>query len=773
MIGRSGRKQSGRRFLPGAVTLLALVLALLAAPAAQARVTLVATGTPELTFLGIPGNEVVARLVLPGASRAVAVSRDGARGYVSAGGEVVKVDVNTRLQTGRSALGPGPPEISDIELSPAGGTLYAVRGAQVLVLDAQTLASRAVIELRGEGAQLAVANNGRAGAVTLRTGRVAMLALGENRLLRLIKLKDATGVVIADSGLTFVTARQRLRVIARGQSRVRKKAIKLPEGAGGALTLSPGRSRMVVGAIPGGTSGAIVELRNAQVKRIVASRGPGRAAWYPDASRIVVADAGAASVSLISPFSRGRVGLVTLPGTAPSDLVVQPGLALTSGSDGPDRITGTRGDDRIEGLGGDDLLRGGRGRDVLDGGPGNDTLSGGNNSDGINGADGDDLMIGGTGNDEMRGGLGADNLNGGTGNDTLQGEDGDDALDGGDGDDTISGGNGNDTIVEKGFGDDKLLDGGPGNDIIRGGRGSDNMILGGDGGDELYGETGSERILGGPGNDLIDGGRAGDRLEGDEGDDVIKGDAGNDHLYGRDGNDKLDAGSGTDELVGEAGNDELVGGNGIDTFDGGPGDDVIRAADDSPDTGTCGDGNDTVYVEADAPTRDVFTGCETVIPVPAEADNDTTTAVTIRGTRNPDRLNGTIGDDSIFGRGGADRIYGMAGNDYVDGDQGNDRLHGGDGDDVIAGRKGNDTIWGDAGNDRITGDRGRDHILGGAGNDTIFGNLDPDEIDGGGGADRINVVHGGLDTVVCGAGNDVVFADSGDKIAADCEDVRR
>jgi Ca2+-binding RTX toxin-like protein len=773
MTGGRGRTEFGRGVLPGRVLLLALVLLLASATAAQARVTMVATGTPELVFLGIPGNEVVARLALPGAARAVAVSRDGARGYVTAGGEVIAVDVNTRAESNRSALGPGPPEISDLELSPGGETLYAVRGAQLLVLDAQTLAQRGVVELRGEGMQLAVGSNGAAAAVTLRTGRVAIVELGASRLLRLVKLKDATGVAIADSGVTYVTARGRLRVIAPGQRKPRKKAIKLPEGAGGALTLSPGRSRMVVGAAPGGTSGAIVELRNAQVKRLVASPGPGRAAWYPDASRIVVADGGSSSVSLISPFSRGRIGRVTLPGTTPSDLVVQPGLALMSGTGGADRLTGTRIEDRMEGLGGDDLLRGGRGRDVLDGGPGNDTLSGGNNSDTVNGADGDDVMSGGTGDDDLRGGLGADTINGGTGNDSLQGEDGDDALDGGDGDDTITGGNGNDTIIEKGFGDDKLLDGGPGNDLIRGGRGSDQMILGGDGDDELYGETGSERILGGAGNDLIDGGRAGDRLEGDAGDDVIRGDAGNDHLYGRDGNDKLDAGSGTDELVGEAGNDELVGGSGIDVFDGGPGDDVIRAADDSPDTGTCGDGNDTLYVEADAPTRDMITGCETIIPVAAEADNDMTAAVALRGTRNPDRLVGTVGDDSIFGRGGADRIYGMAGDDYVDGDENDDRLHGGDGDDTIAGRKGDDTIWGDAGNDRITGDRGRDRIFGGSGNDTIYGNYDGDTIDGGTGNDRINVVHGGIDVVTCGRGQDVVFADPRDVVAADCESIRR
>ena len=69
--------------------------------------------------------------------------------------------------------------------------------------------------------------------------------------------------------------------------------------------------------------------------------------------------------------------------------------------------------------------------------------------------------------------------------------------------------------------------------------------------------------------------------------------------------------------------------------------------------------------------------------------------------------------------------------------------------------------------------RGSDHIAGGAGNDEIFGNLDPDTISGGPGNDRINVVRGDIDSVRCGPGHDVVFADAGDKVAGDCEDVRR
>ncbi|MGH2900512.1 MAG: YncE family protein, partial [Solirubrobacteraceae bacterium] len=254
MGGGNGRSRTGRRLLRGAVVLLATLL--VAAPGASARVTLVATGTPELVFLGIPRNEVVARLALPATARAVAVTRDGTRAYVSAGPEVVAVDVNQRMESGRSALGAGP-EISDVELSPGGETLYAVRGTQLVALDAQTLIQRTAIELRGPGGALAVANDGSLAAVTLASGRVAMIGLGTSTLLRHVRLKGVLGVAIADSGVTYATARGRLRLISPGQHRPDKRPrIKLPAGAGGMLTLSPGRSRLVVAAVAGGRAAA-------------------------------------------------------------------------------------------------------------------------------------------------------------------------------------------------------------------------------------------------------------------------------------------------------------------------------------------------------------------------------------------------------------------------------------------------------------------------------------------------------------------------------------
>ena len=759
-----------RRILARCGALLVAAVAALA-PAASARVTLVATGTPELPFVDVTTNDVVSRLALPGPSRALAVSRDGQRGFVAAGNEVIAVDVNARAELARSTL--GPPQITDLELSRVGTSLYVIQGRRMAVLDPQTLVLRSAIALNGEGTRMAIDGVGQRAAVVLANGRVAMIGLTGAGLLRHVKVKGAVGVAIDRAGRTLVTARGRLRTIEPGRRKPRKRAIKLPPGAGGGMALSAGGSKLVIGAAPGGRAGALVELTAGVVRRLPAGRGPGWPAWYPDSSRILFADSAGAAVTFVSPFSRQRIGSLGLPGSAPSDVLVQPGLAAKIGTEGPDSLTGTRGADRIEGLGGDDTLRGGRDRDNLDGGPGADKLSGGPFSDVLTGGEGNDQISGGTGNDRIFGSDGDDGADGGTGNDEIDGGGGADSLDGGDGDDTIHGGPGNDAIVEKGFGDDKLLDGGEGDDLIKGGRGSERVIDGGAGNDQLYGETGSERILGGPGDDFIDGGRAGDRLEGDAGADTIIGSAGKDHLYGRDDNDKLDGGAEADELDGENGDDELIGGSGPDDFEGGPGNDSIRAADDSADRVDCGDGDDTVYVEADAPTRDVLIGCEHVVPVPREADNGEPAPVAIRGGTRNDTLYGTAGEDSIFGRGGNDKLFGKGGNDYLDGDRDDDQLHGGPGDDVLAGRRGNDTVRGNEGDDRITGDRGRDRLLGDAGNDTIYGNYDSDTIDGGTGDDRINVVHGGRDTVVCGRGRDVVFADGIDRIAKDCEDVRR
>ena len=63
--------------------------------------------------------------------------------------------------------------------------------------------------------------------------------------------------------------------------------------------------------------------------------------------------------------------------------------------------------------------------------------------------------------------------------------------------------------------------------------------------------------------------------------------------------------------------------------------------------------------------------------------------------------------------------------------------------------------FGNAGNDRLEGGKGRDILDGGTGKDTILAR------------DKA------IDTIRCGAGKDIVTADRNDKVAKDCEVVRR
>ncbi len=84
-----------------------------------------------------------------------------------------------------------------------------------------------------------------------------------------------------------------------------------------------------------------------------------------------------------------------------------------------------------------------------------------------------------------------------------------------------------------------------------------------------------------------------------------------------------------------------------------------------------------------------------------------------------------------------------------------DTLRGGPFADVLRGLGGADRLWGLGGADRLFGGPGKDALRGGDGNDTIAAR------------------DGARDTVVCGRGRDVVVADRLDRVARDCEIVRR
>ncbi|MDX6687371.1 MAG: Cytochrome heme domain, partial [Baekduia sp.] len=387
--------------------LLALALivlaALAAAPAtAGARVALIATGTPDVAVLDVATGQVIRRIPLPGPTTAVAISPDGRTAFAAGGGVVVALDlrdpatITTQVAAAAPAAAPGaiaasmdPPgahaaatpapqtvaggePVTALAVSPGSARVYAVAGRRLVVLDARTLQPSGSVDLRGPALALAISRDGSLAAVPLATGKVAMVALGVPKLLRRVKVHAAAGATFAAGRAWITTTGGRLRTIPAG-ARTATKGIKIGKGAGGGVAASPDGTQLAIGAAPHGAKAAIVDLATLDVHAFKSAAGPGIPAWSPDGSRVYLADRGARTLSLASPYAHHRLGTVALPaGLAALGVAVQPGLALVLGTDAPDVLLGTRGPDLLEGLGGDDRLAGGRDNDLLHGGDGND-----------------------------------------------------------------------------------------------------------------------------------------------------------------------------------------------------------------------------------------------------------------------------------------------------------------------------------------------------------------------------------------------------------------
>jgi Ca2+-binding RTX toxin-like protein len=160
------------------------------------------------------------------------------------------------------------------------------------------------------------------------------------------------------------------------------------------------------------------------------------------------------------------------------------------------------------------------------------------------------------------------------------------------------------------------------------------------------------------------------------------------------------------------------------------------------------------------------------------AASDAATITLVVGVRDGGRcfnpFAGTAGADNVFGSdfgdvlragGGNDLVLGLDGADCLDGEGGRDRASGGSGNDTVNGGAGNDTVNGGSGRDRLTGAGGNDSLTAGSGRNH--------RLSGGGGRDRINAVNGNRDRIDCGSGRDTVRADRNDRVARNCERVRR
>ncbi|MEM9447471.1 MAG: Ig-like domain-containing protein [Cyanobacteria bacterium P01_E01_bin.6] len=107
----------------------------------------------------------------------------------------------------------------------------------------------------------------------------------------------------------------------------------------------------------------------------------------------------------------------------------------------------------------------------------------------------------------------------------------------------------------------------------------------------------------------------------------------------------------------------------------------------------------------------------------------------VGGSRGEDSVRGSNDRDIMSGRGGNDRLRGRGGNDKIRGGAGKDKISGGKGNDQISGGKDNDTLTGRGGDDRIVGNGGNDSMRGGGGDDLLFGKKGRDSMNGGKGED--------------------------------------
>ena len=164
------------------VTTVSVLLAALAvAPAAHARVVVVASGDGAATLTDVTTNKVVARIPVGGRSRAAAVAPDGTRGYVAAGRRVSAIDLGTRAVVAGVNAGGG---VTALAASADGQRLYAARRGAIDVIDAPTMTLKGSIALgaRASAAALAISADATRAVVVLDAKRIGVVDLVRFRL---------------------------------------------------------------------------------------------------------------------------------------------------------------------------------------------------------------------------------------------------------------------------------------------------------------------------------------------------------------------------------------------------------------------------------------------------------------------------------------------------------------------------------------------------------------------------------------------------------------
>jgi hypothetical protein len=138
----------------------------------------------------------------------------------------------------------------------------------------------------------------------------------------------------------------------------------------------------------------------------------------------------------------------------------------------------------------------------------------------------------------------------------------------------------------------------------------------------------------------------------------------------------------------------------------------------------------------------------------------------VRPVSVPARVDGGVGNDTVYGGNGNDFLYGYVGNDQLFGSNGADRLDGGRGRDRLHGGAGDDRLWGGPDNDTLGGDDGNDWIFGGAGDDSLGSpgigpraNEPGDDVLLGGSGNDYLLGGAGADHIIGGTGRDTFVSE--------------
>jgi DNA-binding beta-propeller fold protein YncE len=320
-----------------AVCALACAVAgiLIAAPAASARLAVIATGKTRVSIVDLSRKLVVAHPRIGLRTRAVALSSDGFRGYVASGkgaaGRLGVIDLPSRTVTARIAL---PGTARAVALSSDGTRAYVSGGGsagRLFVVDLATGTVAAQIATPPRPRALAISPDGARADVTYGKRGFAIIDLTLSRTIKRLRVgRKPVALAASPSGRRVYVVNERsqsLSFVDADQRRVeRTLRLRRPVAT---IALSRDGTRALVGPGRRSNKAIVVDLgRVRQLKRISIGRGPGYVSLSPLDARIFTAARGSGVITFASGYSfRRLVGSIRI-GRHVVGMAVQPGYSL-------------------------------------------------------------------------------------------------------------------------------------------------------------------------------------------------------------------------------------------------------------------------------------------------------------------------------------------------------------------------------------------------------------------------------------------------------------